>query len=193
MTRTKFALALAALGLLVALGYFVSRPEVLRFDKSDLQRRDGVWQVKSSGETVTGILVEYDPQNAEQLISEIPLKEGLAHGVARGWHPNGQLEVEEPFVNGKSHGTRTRYHANGQVRSVATIVEGVLQGSFKEYHDTGQLAVEMTLVDGVGQGSSRAWFPSGQLKAKVVLKDGEPEEAEYFEDATLPAVKPNES
>ena len=182
MSRSRWltvALALAALG---AMLWFALSPGVQRLDKSMLERRDGVWLVKETAQPFTGMMLEYQSENPKQLLSEIPLKEGLAHGLTRAWHPDGQLEMEEPFVNGKSHGTRTRYHPNGKIRSIATIKQGVLHGPFKEYHDNGQLAVEMNLINGVGQGPSRAWYPSGKLKAVVQLKDGEKVEGDYFED-----------
>lgn len=174
--------ALATLAMVISgvLLYWFMSPPLPRYAKEELVQRAGVWHVRKTDQPATGIMFERG--NGEQLMSEIPLREGLAHGLARGWHPNGQLEVEEPFSRGKSNGTRTRYHSNGAVRSVATISEGVLHGPFREYHDNGQIAVEMTLKDGVGQGASRAWYPSGKLKAEVTLVDGQPTATNYYED-----------
>jgi antitoxin component YwqK of YwqJK toxin-antitoxin module len=155
-------------------------PEVLRCPREELVQREDVWYLKDSDQAFTGVMFEANGE--DKLLSEIPLREGLAHGIARGWYPSGQLEIEEPFSQGKSHGTRTRYHENGKIRSIARTVQGVLDGPFKEYHDNGQMAVEMTLVEGVGQGLSRAWHPSGKLKAEVTLMDGEPTDAIYYED-----------
>ena len=179
MTRWRL-LILLTLVVIGALLWHGSRPPPQRHPKADLVQRDGVWHLKANDAPFTGIMFEQSDKGL--ILTEVPLSEGLAHGIARGWHTNGQLEVEEPFVKGKSHGTRTRYHANGKVRSIATIAEGVLQGPFREYHDNGQLAVEMALVDGKGQGPSRAWHPSGLLKAEVTLVDGEPTATSYHED-----------
>ena len=175
----KIALVVVVLAAVAGVCYWFLIP-VPRQQKADLRQRDGVWCLKATDQPFTGIMFEANSKG--QLLSEIPLNEGLAHGKARGWHPNGQLEVEEPFTKGKSNGQRTRYHSNGKVRSIATIVQGTLHGPFQEFHDNGQLAVEMTLVNGVGQGPSRAWHPSGKLKAEVTLVDGEPSAASYHED-----------
>jgi antitoxin component YwqK of YwqJK toxin-antitoxin module len=175
-------IVLLSIIVLGAVVWFSFSPEVQKIDKSLLERRKGIWCVKDSGLPFTGMMQEFQLDDPKQLLSEIPLEKGLAHGFARAWYPSGQLEMEEPFVNGKSHGTRTRYHENGKVRSVATIVQGVLHGPFSEYYDNGQLAVEMTLQNGIGQGESRAWHRSGKLKAVVTLKDGEAVVSEYFED-----------
>lgn len=180
-SRSLFGLAaLLALFVLIGAFWFTLPPPPARLTIEELVQRSGVWYLKSTDQPFTGIM--FEPNGKDKLLSEIQLEEGLAHGIARGWYPSGQLEVEEPFSRGKSNGTRKRYHENGKIRSIATISEGVLDGPFKEYHDNGQLAVEMTLVKGFGQGPSRAWYPSGKLKAEVTLVEGNPTEAQYYED-----------
>jgi antitoxin component YwqK of YwqJK toxin-antitoxin module len=176
----KGLLAFLALIVLIGAAWYALTPPPLRHAKDDLVQRSGVWHLKSTDQPFTGVM--FEPNGKDKILSEIPLKAGLAHGIARGWYLSGALEVEEPFSRGKSHGTRTRYHENGQVRSIATIVQGTLEGPFQEYHDNGQLAVEMTLVKGVGQGPSRAWHPSGKLKAEVTLLNGELTATQYYED-----------
>jgi hypothetical protein len=176
----KGLLAFLALIVLIGAAWYALTPPPVRHPKQELVQRSGVWHLKSPDQPFTGVM--FEPNGKDKILSEIPLKAGLAHGMARGWYPSGQLEVEEPFSHGKSNGTRTRYHENGKVRSVATIVQGTLEGPFKEYHDNGQLAAEMTLIKGVGQGPSRAWYPSGKLKAEVTLVDGQPTASQYYED-----------
>jgi antitoxin component YwqK of YwqJK toxin-antitoxin module len=177
MRAVRLALILLAVLTGTFLLWKVMQPELPRLPKSSLKRVAGVWQ-DSSGKPVTGILFDAAPDG--QLLEEIPLREGLAHGLAKGWHPNGQLEVEEPFENGKSHGLRRRYHSNGQLLSTATIVQGVLHGPFREYHANGQLAAEMTLEQGLGEGPSQAWHPNGSIKAKATLHQGETVSVEHF-------------
>lgn len=172
--------AFLVLFILIGAVWYALTPPTARLIKDELVQRNGIWHLKSTDKPFTGIM--FEPNGKDKVLSEIQLKEGLAHGTARGWYPSGQLEIEEPFSQGKSNGTRTRYHENGKIRSIATISDGVLDGPFKEYHDNGQLAVEMTLVKGVGQGPSRAWYPSGRLKAEVTLVEGNPTQAQYYED-----------
>lgn len=143
-----------------------------------LELKDGRLCPKAGGGPFTGIM--YEQTTEGRLLSEIPLTEGIVHGIARGWHQNGELEVEEPFENGKSHGLRTRYHPNGKKRSEATIIQGNLEGPFTEWHENGQIAVRMTMVEGKGEGLCEAWHPDGKLKSKVTLKNGEPIHTEYF-------------
>ena len=186
--RTFILLASFACLLLAAggLGVWMAAPEsstpapkaVLRIARLLLELRDGRLCPKAWGGPFTGIM--YEQTTEGRLLSEIPLKEGVVHGIARGWHENGRLEVEEPFENGKSHGLRTRYHPNGKMRSQATIVKGSLEGTFTEWYENGQLAVRMDMADGKGEGLCEAWHPDGKLKSKVTLKNGEPIQTEYF-------------
>lgn len=180
----------AGLGLLVVaaagVGLWMAAPksrtpvpsELPRIARSLLELRSGKLCPKSGGGPFTGLMYEQTTEGT--LISEIPLEEGIVHGLARGWHDNGRLEVEEPFENGVSNGLRTRWHPNGNKRSQASIVNGVLHGPFTEWHDNGQVAVRMEMVDGQGEGLVEAWNPDGTLKSRITLANGEPVQSDFF-------------
>jgi antitoxin component YwqK of YwqJK toxin-antitoxin module len=160
-------------------------PRVLR---AEVVLQDGVLRVTGSERPFVGVMIEQ--ANGGRLLAEIPVRRGKVHGIARGWHPNGQLEVEERFANGVSHGVRTRWYENGTQRSTATIVNGVLEGPYTEWHDNGQKALEMTLVHGLGEGQSLAWHRDGKLKSKVTLQAGKPIATEYLSDNTTKDTPP---
>lgn len=159
-----------------------------RVPRAEIVLRDGVLRVKGSERPFVGVMIEQ--ANGGRLLSEIPVWRGKVHGIARGWHPNGHLEVEERFVSGVSQGVRTRWHENGTQRSTATIVNGVLEGPYTEWHDNGQKALEMTLVHGLGEGQSLAWHRDGKLKSKVTLQAGKPIATEYLSDNTAKDTPP---
>ena len=170
----KFAVA-ALVG--VAAACYLFFPAPLRVAKTELQRVDGVWK-DSGGQPFTGWMTEQYKEG--QLLSEVPLDQGVAQGWARSWHPNGQLEMEEYFEQGKSHGTRRRYHANGNLRSVAEIEHGVMQGTFEEYHENEQLAARMKMVNGLADGVAEAWHADGRLKAEAQMSKGETVSVKHF-------------
>jgi antitoxin component YwqK of YwqJK toxin-antitoxin module len=161
-------------------------PSAQRVPRADLVLQDGVLHLKGSEKPFVGFIVE--KTTGDKLLSEIPVWRGKAHGTSRGWHLNGQLEVEEHFVHGVSEGIRTRWHANGQKRNEASIKEGELNGSFTEWHENGQLSLRMDMVKGKGEGLCEAWHPDGKPKSKVTLKNGEPVKTEYFA-SSVPATK----
>jgi antitoxin component YwqK of YwqJK toxin-antitoxin module len=173
---------LAGLALAAAVGiavFLTSRPEAptetVRVPRSSVELKDGRLCPKAGGGPFTGVMFD---ESEGHLLAEIPVKDGQVHGLARGWHDNGQLEVEEPFEEGSSHGLRTRWHPNGQKRSEANIVRGVLEGTFTQWHDNGQLAVRMTMKGGKAEGLSETWNPDGSLRSSVTLHDGQPVDAE---------------
>lgn len=176
-----------ALGLVaIAVGFWLGRPSapvgkpvpVPRIARALLELREDRLCPKTGGPPFTGII--YEQTTEGRVLTELPAKDGKVHGIARGWHENGQLEVEEPFENGISNGVRTRWHPNGQKRSSTTIVNGILEGPYSEWHENGQLALQMNIENGKGEGICQAWQPDGKLKSKVTLKNGDPVKTEYF-------------
>lgn len=176
----------------VGLGLWMAAPEsrtpmssaLPRIARASLELRDGKLCPKNGGGPFTGLM--YEQTTEGMLISEIPLQDGIVHGIARGWHEDGALEVEEPFENGLSNGLRTRWYPSGNKRSQATIVAGVLQGLFTEWHDNGQLAVRMEMIAGKGEGLVEAWNADGSLKSRITLSDGEPVHSDFFSQNGLP-------
>ena len=184
--RVTFWAGLAALVLAaVAVGLWLANsPEdrraapAPRIARALIELRDGKLCPKVGGPPFSGVM--YEQTTKGQLLTEVPVREGVVHGVAHGWHENGQMEVEEIFVNGVSHGVRRRWHPNGRQRNEATIVNGLLHGPYTEWHDNGQVALRMNMVEGTGEGESEAWLPDGRLKSRITLRKGQPVKTEYF-------------
>lgn len=157
---------------------------VATLPRQELTLRDGRLYPNAGGAPFTGIMFESDRTGRH--LTEVPVKEGYVHGLARGWHVNGHLEVEEAFVDGVSDGVRRRWYPNGQQRNAATIVRGVLEGAFTEWHENGQLATKMNLVAGKGEGLCESWDPDGRVKSQVRLKNGVPAEPELLVEKSNP-------
>ncbi len=51
----------------------------------------------------------------QQVIHEIEFHEGLRHGAARWYHPNGKLAHEVPYVHGQLQGEAQLWDANGKL------------------------------------------------------------------------------
>ncbi len=158
-------------------------PEVTR---DQLEMRDKRLCLLGETRPYSGLLVE-SYGGITRRKSALPLEDGLIHGVVRGWHENGQVEVEEHFVKGVSHGLRTRWRPDGEKRSETEVVNGQLNGRHTEWHENGEKAVEMTMVDGKAEGVVEAWHPDGTLKSRTVMKHGEIREQKFF-SSTEPAA-----
>lgn len=110
---------------------------ITQVPRQEIELRDGRLVLKSGHVPFTGVMFEQTSDGRR--LTEVPVKEGRVHGLARGWHENGKLEVEEFFKDGVSDGVRTRCYPNGNQRNTATIVGGTLDGPYTEWHENGQL------------------------------------------------------
>lgn len=158
--------------------------------RSELDLRNGLLYLQGETRPFTGILVENYAKDSRKL--EIPIREGRANGLSRGWFENGQKEVEETFVGGVAHGPRRRWHENGAIKSESTIHDGILAGRFVQWHGNGQMAADVTMVQGQPHGPAHAWHASGRLKSRVALDHGTPGKKEFFPDGepVPPTAKP---
>jgi hypothetical protein len=89
-----------------------------------------------------------------RLISEIPLKNGLRHGVEREWDADGSLLFETYYVDGLEDGVAKQY------------LDGRLIGTYRMDHGTGvdlwrshdgTLSEERWMKDGYRDGFERWW------------------------------------
>lgn len=179
---------LVAVVAIVAVAVVVFRPQQpdqpAEVTRDQLEMREGRMYLPDDTRPYSGRLVEwYDGRPGGQRRSELEVHDGRIDGLARGWHANGQCEVEEHFVKGVSHGTRTRWYPNGRMRSQASIVGGSLHGPFVEWHDNGTKAVGMNMVSGKADGRVEAWHPDGSRKSVVTMRHGEVVDREYFPPA----------
>ena len=155
---------------------------------ASLVLREGRMYPRAGGGPFTGNM--FERSSTGQRLSEVPLKEGIVHGLARGWFDSGTLETEEPFNQGLSQGVRKRWHENGKLKSEATVVKGQLQGNYQEWFDSGIKAVATTLVDGKAHGLCETWHPDGTIKSRVQLELGSPITKQFFTAGTQEGTAP---
>ena len=139
--------------------------------RTNLVLNAGRWQLRGTTNAFTGLLLDTYPDGTRKSLSMV--SDGLLNGVSRGWHTNGQQQVEEHFVAGISHGLRAKWHPNGQKLSEITIVDGKLSGTYRRWDEDGALAEEIEMKNGQPDGISKAYFPSGFLKSQVAMRNGE--------------------
>ena len=157
--------------------------------RTNLVLQAGRWQIRGQTNAFTGLLLDtYDEGNRKSLSA---VSNGLLQGLSRGWHTNGQQQVEEHFVAGISHGLRTKWHSNGQKLSEVNIVEGKLHGTFRRWDEQGFLTEEIEMKDGQPDGMSRAFYPSGSLKIEARLQQGQVIETHQWQDGEKTASSTN--
>lgn len=177
MNQQRKPIAWILLGLTVAIAgvifvkFTVNSPAAVReVPVSELVRREGRLYWMQETVPFTGIMTEKYPDGSRKSRSD--MSHGVLHGVSKGWHTNGVLQVREHFLTGVSHGFREKWFASGAKLSEASIQAGKIEGVFKRWHENGKLAEEVQMKNGKPDGLSLAYHEDGTLKARAKLEDG---------------------
>ncbi len=130
--------------------------------------------------------------------SEIPLRDGKAHGLTRTFRADGTLDSACDFVDGQRQGRLRQYAADGTtvIREVPYAADreegvetrwfpsgakheeipwraGVRQGVARTWTAAGALVWERPWADGRLHGTVRAWGADGRLISSETYRDGE--------------------
>ncbi|MBL7964347.1 MAG: hypothetical protein JNM31_10955 [Flavobacteriales bacterium] len=92
----------------------------------------------------------------------IPMKNGMFHGKAVWFYPDGGKEYEGEYFNGQKHGRFTGYHPNGKVQNEEQYDLGQRTGVWKSYHDNSQLRIERTFEDDRMVGLYKSFHRNGK-------------------------------
>jgi len=66
-------------------------------------------------------------------------KQGLIHGICRGWYPNEQLWYEYNYCHGKRHGLARSWYSNGQLECEYNFRRGIIHGPSRGWYSTGKI------------------------------------------------------
>lgn len=94
-----------------------------------------------------------DDTSQKYLISAVPFRRGLKHGMEIEKYPNGTIRSETQFRNGLYDGLRKIYHTNGKVQFQCEYKDGVPTGQRKEFTPDGAL-VSARVMDMSGSSQS---------------------------------------
>lgn len=99
--------------------------------------------------------------------------EGKKDGLAKVFHPNGQLKEERYYTNGEKDGIHTGYWYNGTMAWQYEFNRGVNVRTHRTWSLYGVLTSEHH-YDAKGQedGVQRVWYDNGRIKSNYVVKDG---------------------
>lgn len=77
------------------------------------------------------------------LLSELNLKDGKLHGMAKDYYPNGSLHAQFLYENGVLQGERKWYHENGKIYKITPFTNGEIDGVEKTFHANGKIMAEV--------------------------------------------------
>jgi len=78
----------------------------------------------------------------KRLKSEVPMKDGKRHGLAKMYYTNGKVNLELPYVDDKREGTSKKYYETGALFQETDYHDDQIHGTQKKY-DAGGLASEV--------------------------------------------------
>jgi hypothetical protein len=110
---------------------------------------------------VMSTTIQQDFYRNGQLREQVPLTNGMRHGLVRTWHKNGTLATEEPFQTSLLHGLCRQWDENGRLLGKYKMVHG--SGIQRTWHDNGQIQMEISTVFGEFCGRNRTWLSDGTL------------------------------
>jgi len=131
-----------------------------------------------------------------KVLSEVSYKEGKRQGLARGWHPNGELRFSAHYRDGHLEGvsaiwdddgllTRltvdepdgthrwTEFFSNGHRSEEQVSKDGKLLRR-RMWHSTGAKANDYSCRNGKPHGKYTSWHPNGTVSGKGLYENGEP-------------------
>jgi antitoxin component YwqK of YwqJK toxin-antitoxin module len=116
------------------------------------------------------LLEEVLPSGAR--LNRIEVINGVFHGKATWFYPDGSVQCEGRFLNGKRDGQWTWYRPDGGKDSELAYAYGDLVGIERNWYVSGELYNERYYTNGQLNGSSKTWWPNGTLRSEVPMRNG---------------------
>ncbi len=93
--------------------------------------------------------------------------EDVKHGLATGWHPNGQMRIQGVYNQDEPDGQFTWWYANGQEEVSGSFKNGLKDGLWVWRHPNGQKSMMGQSQDGTAFGIWYKWQEDGRLVEKT--------------------------
>ncbi len=135
-------------------------------DNKAIKNINGVWFHHTT--KFSGYLIEFD---GSQLISKIPILNGLENGTAIGWFVDGKKRVERSFRNGNRHGYHTGWYENGTLAFEYFFKDDKFEGEQKTYFNNGNKWQSLMYLHGYEEGKQKSWNEEGRLINNFTVKN----------------------
>ena len=103
-------------------------------------------QTSLNGEIYTGSCLVF---NSEGIMSSLlSYKNGVPHGIHRGYYLDGSIEYEGFRKNKEIHGKYVKYYPGGEIEMTGQFRRGIYNGKWKYYNLDGEIFMEKTYIRG---------------------------------------------
>jgi antitoxin component YwqK of YwqJK toxin-antitoxin module len=93
--------------------------------------------------------------------------EDVKHGLATGWHANGQMRIQGVYDRDQPNGQFTWWYENGQEEVTGSFKYGLKEGLWVWRHPNGQKSMMGENKDGAATGVWYKWQEDGRLVEKT--------------------------
>ena len=115
-------------------------------------------------ETNTSDIIIKQKKNKEgRVVTEIPYRGDLKHGMAKHFYPNGNVSMEIPYVNNIKHGISKYYYTDGKIYRETPYVNGNINGIRRKYYENGKLMSETPYRNNLLMPGLKEWTKEGKL------------------------------
>ena len=144
--------------------------------------------------------------------AENNFKNGVLHGLCKGWYPSGQKEYEHEWVDGKimssqkwlpngqlclltdlsdGDGIIVSYFANGKKSSMEVFKSGMSNGLFINYYEFGIVSSKTNFKDQLRHGQEILYHENGRVRQDANYTEDQlhGESRVYFENGNLATVE----
>ena len=90
---------------------------------------------------MSDIYYEREYYDNGQISSEVPCKNGKAHGILRSWYENGQIRTESQWFEGKYHGTCKAWYESGEIKQISQFANGQGHGICTHFTKKGRAKI----------------------------------------------------
>ena len=110
-----------------------------------------------------------------RLTSEIEMKKGEAHGLAKFYFNDGiNVRQISNYKNGKLEGATTRWYYSGHKEAEEFYLNNLLHGTKRQWDSNGNLIIEEEYSNGELNGISKKWYSNGQIQIDAFYVAGMP-------------------
>lgn len=106
-----------------------------------------------------------------EILKEIPLKNGVCHGLYKEYYENGVIKKEIFFKNSKKNGYYKTFYKNGNLNIKIHYRDGMIHGNVLYYYENGVLAIESFYSSNKKNGKMKFYDKEGKLYLLKTFKD----------------------
>ncbi len=153
---------------------FIALPMMAQtYTLDQIEQKGTTFYVKETQQPLTGTLVRFYPNGKP--FTKSPFQNGVLHGKAQGFTPDGQIDHVLEYKNNQKHGLLQLYDTKGMLCFKATFQHDKLHGLVTTYYPSGQPKLTEMYDNGVLNGKRTYYNSNGQIQKTCTIDEKQTE------------------